>query len=68
MKEQMDNYMYIEPKPFPYLNIGQYADLGNGDIIFLDDAIKESDREELKKQYKKWWDERQSEKAKDGYV
>lgn len=56
--------MFIEPNPFKYLKPGQYAGLGNGEIVFLDKDIPDEKKEWLKKEYKKWWEEKEKRETK----
>ncbi len=58
--------MFIEVKPFPYLKQDQFAGRGDGEIFFLDKSIPEEKKEWLRKEYKKWWDEREKRLFKEG--
>ncbi len=60
--------MLTEPQPFPYLEQGQYAGRGDGEIIFPDPEIPEEKKEWLRIEYKKWWKERQAEMLKTGWM
>ena len=51
--------MFIDKNPFPYLEEGQYAGRGFGEIIFLDDSIPEEKKKWLRQKYKEWWEEEQ---------
>ena len=59
--------MYIEPYPFPHLKVGQYADLGNGEIIFFDESIDEKRREILREQYREWWNKKEKRREETGF-
>ena len=54
--------MLVDPHPFPYLKLGQYAGKGNGEIVFLDPEIPEEKKEWLREEYRKWWKERWEER------
>ena len=58
--------MFIEPNPFPYLKQEQFAGRGNGEIIFLDKTIPDADKEWLRREYKKWWDNRKEKRFAEG--
>lgn len=54
--------MFLEKNPFPYLRQDQFAGDGEGNIIFLDQTIPADKKEWLKKEYMKWWNEREKER------
>lgn len=60
--------MFFERNPFPYLKQEQYAGKGNGEIVFLDKTIPENEKEWLKTEYKKWWEEREKEILENGFM
>ncbi len=60
--------MFIEPKPFPYLEQDQFVGNAVGDIVYFEDSVPEEKREWLRDEYKKWWKERQEELIKTNRV